>query len=278
MYREQWELLIDYERAIQLIFWEVVSAHTGVIKNVDLFLRYFTYTFNLLEVVFALGAIADIHGANDCVLVWKLTNIPTDGYSPGKRVILSLDCDGLNFWEPANGCFIVSWRWLEVSGIYKDEKQQTLTFRIFVAPGQSNDSRGVTIKTASHYYLFSLSKMFMTTYRRQKEKSIKLPRPVDVISDSSHKSCFVANYAQQESVQTRITNSHTNISSPKNDLVISHPSSNEHLKSRLGKLGDEKNLQEATVKQLTQSEERRARKSSVHYQMDSTHRVIATWQ
>ncbi len=127
-----------------------------------------------------------------------------------------------------------------MSGIYKDEKQQTLTFRIFVAPGQSNDSRGVTIKTASHYYLFSLSKMFMTTYRRQKEKSIKLPRPVDVISDSSHKSCFVANYAQQESVQTRITNSHTNISSPKNDLVISHPSSNEHLKSRLGKLGDEK--------------------------------------
>ncbi len=85
MYREQWELLIDDERAIQLIFWEVVSAHTGVIKNVDLILRYFTYTFNLLEVVFALGAIADIHGASDCVLVWKLTNIPTDGYSQGRE-------------------------------------------------------------------------------------------------------------------------------------------------------------------------------------------------
>ena len=170
LHNEQWEVLSRDERASQLLFWEVVAAHGNSIRDADLILNKFTHISRLLEVTFALGSIADVHSASDCVLVNKLTNIPNDGYLPGKKVILSLDAEGVHFWDHNNGQGILSWTWPEVSGLHKNmEPEASLTFRIYVTARKSKDYRNVEVATCSVSYLYSMSKLYLANFMHRQE-------------------------------------------------------------------------------------------------------------
>ena len=170
LYNEQWEVLSRDERASQLLFWEVMAAHGNSIRDADLIFNKFTHISRLLEVTFALGSIADVHSASDCVLVNKLTNIPNDGYLPGKKVILSLDAEGVHFWDHNNGREIVSWTWPEVNGLHKNmEPEASLTFRIYVTARKSKDYRNVEVATCSVSYLYSMSKLYLGNFMHRQE-------------------------------------------------------------------------------------------------------------
>ena len=161
----QWNTLMGDETAANLVFWEIVAGHGGMIRDAETIWLKLVHDRSICKLLYALGAITDLYTVGNCILWRNLSHSVTKKkYGKNSCVIASTDAHGLHIWDPQSGCRIVSWRWHQILGLKRLNVPVSM-LEFYIANKSSIFTR-ISFQTESAPFLYSITKVILNNSGR----------------------------------------------------------------------------------------------------------------
>ncbi len=164
---KQWETLLADETATNLIFWEIVAGHGGMIRDVNVLWSKLMFNRTIYELLYALASITDVYSIGNCLLWSDLPPSVVSGkkYITKRQVIVSLDSWGIHLWDPNSGVRIVNWKWDQIIGLKKINIPIPMIVIYFDKIIESDGLTSLSFRTESTGFFYSIGKVLLNNSR-----------------------------------------------------------------------------------------------------------------